>query len=345
MKSSLPISNLHRLTLLMDIWINLFVLVLMFTSKDVALDSIVPSILKSFVLIYLLGLTNIFAMHLVSRHYADTTKKTEWIRYGLSAMLSLGVVVGLSILFEYLSPADDANDENKFAIRLVVFVIFHILTVVLQDQVILQDSKAQAELENVRLKATIIEASNLLLRQQIHPHFLFNSLTILKSLYKKDAGKGEFYLTRLANFLRASISDNASKVTALQTELMMCMDYMEMQKIRFGSAIEYNVDVSEQSKSKFVPFFSIQVLLENAIKHNALTEENPLMINVSDTYGFISVKNNLQTKSNKEVSTGQGLANLAERYRLLSGDQISIKQDQDSFSVTVKMYENENCDH
>lgn len=217
MKSTLPFSNLHRITLLMAVWINLFVLVLIFNNRT-ADPFTIQKIIKSFIIIYILGLTNIAVIYFVQKKYAHKVKKADRLRYFLSTCLSLAVFMLLSFVLENIGT--DGNElvgQARVNALILVFVIFHILTVVLHDQVILQHSKTQADLENMQLKATVSEASNLLLRQQIHPHFLFNSLTILKSLYKKDPVKGEFYLTRLANFLRASISDHASKITSLQT--------------------------------------------------------------------------------------------------------------------------------
>ena len=345
MKSTLPLSNLHRITLLMAVWINLFVLVLIF-NNGAADAHIIPKLLKSFIIIYVLGLTNIFVIYLVQQKYSNIVKKTDRLRYLLSTVLSLIVFLVVGAIFKYIGTDDkELVGQAQVNAQILVFVIFHILTIVMHDQVILQHSKTQAELENMQLKAAISEASNFMLRQQIHPHFLFNSLTILKSIYKKDAVKGEFYLTRLASFLRASISDQSSKITSLQTELTMCMDYMDMQKIRFGDAIQYDVNLSQKAKTKFVPFFSIQVLLENAIKHNAMTDASPLRISVSEAGDYITVENNLQIKPNKEISTGQGLSNLAERYRLFSGDRLLINQDQDTFKVSIKMYENEDSNH
>ncbi|MDQ6479210.1 histidine kinase [Dyadobacter sp. LHD-138] len=346
MNASLPLQNLYRLNLLMTIFINLFVFVILIISKVESITFVVMTFIRGCIMIYLLGLSNIYTLRFWRARYPQSHKKGLFFRYLFGTILSLSIYAILIISFSILSgKQNELSDQRMIITHFVSYVIFSTLMIVMQNQVLLQHSKTQAELENMQLKAAVSEASNFLLRQQIHPHFLFNSLTILKSLYKKDTEKGEFYLTKLANFLRASISDHASKISSLQTELTLCMDYMEMQKIRFGDAIEYNINVSQQARSKFVPFFSIQVLLENTIKHNALTEENPLKINVSDDGDFITVENNLQVKSNKEVSTGLGLANLAERYKLLSGDKIDIKQSAESFSVTIKMYENENYNH
>ena len=346
MNASLPLQNLYRLNLLMTIFINLFVFVMLIISKVESITFVIMTFVRGCIMIYLLGLSNIYTLRIWRSKYAQSNKKGIFLRYLFGTLLSLTIYTVLIVCFSYLSgKQNELSDQKMIITHFVSYAIFNTLMIVLQNQVLLQHSKSQAELENMQLKAAVSEASNFLLRQQIHPHFLFNSLTILKSLYKKDTEKGEFYLTKLANFLRASVSDYGSKISSLQTELTLCLDYMEMQKIRFGDAIEYNVNVSEQAKSKFVPFFSIQVLLENTIKHNSLTEENPLKINVSDEGDYITVENNLQVKSNKEVSTGLGLANLAERYKLLSGDQIDIKQSAERFSVTIKMYENENYNH
>jgi two-component system LytT family sensor kinase len=345
MRPALPLQNLHRLILLMTIFINLFVSVLLLISRVGPMHFIITTFIRGFILIYLLGIVNIFTLHLV-RKYAGFIKRASLVRYVSGACLSFVICVILTVLFAYLGGRQaELHDRNIITIQFISFVIFTTLIIVMQDQVLLQHSKAQAELENMQLKAAVSEASNLLLRQQIHPHFLFNSLTVLKSLYKKDAARGESYLTMLASFLRASISSHSSKITELQAELMLCKDYMEMQKIRFGDAVQYEVRVSKEAKTRFVPFFAVQVLLENAIKHNALTEASPLKLTIEDNGSYLTIENNLQIKANKDVSTGLGLANLAERYRLLSGDQIDIKRSPETFSVTIKMYENENCDH
>lgn len=346
MNAALPLKNLRRLNLLLTTFISLFVSIVLFISDVETPRFIFATFLRAFITIYLLGLSNIFTLHLVQTNFLPSVKKTNLVRYLFSTALSLSIYAILVLLFAYLSGREgDLLDQKIIIMQFIAYCIFNTLTVLMQNQVLLQHKQAQAELENIQLKAAVSEASNFMLRQQIHPHFLFNSLTILKSLYKKDTAKGEFYLTRLANFLRVSLSDHSSRTSVLETELMLCHDYMEMQKIRFGDAIEYDVRVSEQAKTKLLPFFAIQILLENSIKHNMLTEAHPLKICVQDAGNYITVSNNLQARTNKEVSTGLGLANLAERYRLLSGDQIAVNQGPENFSVTIKIYKDENCNH
>jgi two-component system, LytTR family, sensor kinase len=225
---------------------------------------------------------------------------------------------------------------------LVISLFVNTLIVLSQNYVILQDVKISSDMENSRLKAANAEAANQLLRQQIHPHFLFNALNILKSLYKVDIAAAEEYLVCLSDFLRASVSSNNIKIVRLKDELKLCQDYLRMQKIRFGNALVCEVSVTEEIlESCFVPSFSIQPLLENAIKHNELTEEQPLRIFIKQCNDRVEVSNTLQPKITSETSSGSGLANLSERYRILSNDELVIKTDNTTFSVSIKLLDHE----
>ncbi|HYH14018.1 MAG TPA: histidine kinase [Flavisolibacter sp.] len=211
-----------------------------------------------------------------------------------------------------------------------------------QNYVVLEHDKLKTNLELSALKVAHAEAENLLLRQQVHPHFLFNALGTLKALYRQNQKAGDTYVIHLANFLRASVSNHTNKIARLDEELQLLQDYMEMQKIRFGTALTCSIAVPEESlKAYYLPAFSLQPLLENAIKHNELTEEMPLQVMVSQQEDRMVISNNLQRKRSKEPSTGNGLANLTERYRLLSGDPVIIEQKEDLFSVSLKLLPNE----
>ncbi len=224
-------------------------------------------------------------------------------------------------------------------ITLIVISMFvNTLIVLLQNYVILQEIKTRSDIENSLLKVANAESANQLLRQQIHPHFLFNALNILKSLYKIDPKQAEEYLVCLSDFLRASVSNNTAKVVPLKDEIKLCRGYLRMQQIRFGAALTCDIAVPEPiQESRFVPSFSIQPLLENAIKHNELTEEQPLRIEIHVQDDWIIVSNTLQPKTISEGASGSGLANLSERYRILSGDELRIEANDSTFSVNIKL--------
>jgi LytS/YehU family sensor histidine kinase len=226
-----------------------------------------------------------------------------------------------------------------------VSIIFSINTIILilQDLVLIRETKTVVEIENAQLKIKNMEALNQQLKQQIHPHFLFNSLTTLKSLIKRNPEDAEAYLIKLSDFLRVSISLGQVDTLTLDEELKLCSNYLDMQKMRFGEALQHQVDVPEEiRRTGSVPVFSMQLLLENVIKHNALTNEAPLHIRIGYADGWVEVSNNLQKKQTTEASLGFGLINLTERYRLLGADEPHIEERGSNFSVKIKVLKDGN---
>jgi LytS/YehU family sensor histidine kinase len=224
--------------------------------------------------------------------------------------------------------------------------VLNIFVLIIHNYIILLHAKNDAELENARLKFTNTEAINQLLRQQIHPHFLFNALNTLKSLIRRHPEKAEEYLIHLSDFLRASISKGHKDIISLKDELKLSVDYLEMQKMRAGEALKFSIDIDQQALSnRWLPAFSLQPLLENAIKHNVLTSEDPLYLDVIQEGDYLKVVNNLQVKHLTEASTGSGLMNLSERYKMLAGEDILIEDDGKTFTVKIKILQHAGSDY
>ncbi len=129
------------------------------------------------------------------------------------------------------------------------------------------ESKLQSELELSMLKTANAEAMNLVLKQQIQPHFLFNALNTLKALYHKDAQTADTYMVHMADFLRASISHDSSNISSLEDEIKLLSDYLEMQRISFGTALVCTISLPEETLKNFsLPSFSLQPLLGKCYK-------------------------------------------------------------------------------
>ena len=226
-----------------------------------------------------------------------------------------------------------------YLLFLVISIILYSIIYILHNFIILDNWKNQVELENSRLKSINADTVNLLLKQQIQPHFLFNALNVLKTLIKRKPEVAEEYLISLSDFLRASVNQNRKSLATLKEELKICVDYMDMQKIRFGDAIDFKIEISpdELNDGGLLPVFSLQPLVENAIKHNNFTEESPLKIRVLKRDEWLEISNNSQPKINVIESSGVGLDNLEERYRILSGDPLQIQSDGAVFSVKIKI--------
>ncbi|MFC0516776.1 sensor histidine kinase [Mucilaginibacter angelicae] len=295
----------------------------------------------------LVAFVNVRILILLARKYSAKGKVFRRYRYFFTYIASAAIYLMLAPVFDSF---EHKSALYPFPVFLLIFIfssgLVNTVIILLQDFVILQADKSYADLELSQIKTAHAEATNLLLKQQIHPHFLFNALNTLKALYRKDPGAGDNYIVHLANFLRASVYHHAAKTSSLADELALLLDYLEMQKIRFGSALNCIIDLpAEILNDHYLPSFSLQPLLENALKHNELTQESPLVVNIFCSDGRIVVSNTLKKKNLNATSTYHGLANLAERYNLLSGDEVIINENKTEFSVSIRLLTNEYSDH
>jgi two-component system LytT family sensor kinase len=354
MHHKLPVKHLIRQSgrlLLFFVLVSLIV----GTTNESDVESILSRALVTMVLFSLTFMANIFALI-----YYDNQRESETEKIGSKTFIT-GYIMTIIIFsvfhfinkyFQqkgvYLLPPDKNVMDRSEGWRLYIFLpymslIIYAFIYLIQNYIVHQYEKNRIQLELLKLQSINTETINQLLRQQIQPHFLFNALNILKSLIKKYPHTAEAYLMRLSDFLRASIVRNKSGLATVKEELKLCGDYMEMQRIRFGEALAYEVqiDTNDPCLQDTLPFFALQPLLENAIKHNELTKVHPLNITIYRQNEYIFVSNNLQPKKNTEYSTGSGLANLRERYKMLSGDDIIIQANEIQFSVGVKILNHE----
>jgi len=224
--------------------------------------------------------------------------------------------------------------------QIVRSLTINLIILTLCELVFLYFRKQKVEIENARLRQSNLEAKNNQLKMQLHPHFLFNSLNTLRLLQKKDANKAEDYLLRLSDILRFSTTSAMHDVVNVEDELKLCLSYLEMQKVRFGEMLHFSITnpqlYAAQGK---LPVYSLQLLAENAIKHNAFTNEEPLYIFIeyNAIAEVITVRNKIQPKKMQEVTTKIGLKNLEERYKLLSNESITIVNNRNNFSVSIKI--------
>lgn len=342
MEAKLPVKSLRRLNWISSIVISSIIHV--YLQLDNEEDYRLLYTIMTFLTIAAIGFINILLLVKLGKRMNRKSCKYRFYHYFLSYVAAFGTYLVIYPIFAELAGEPwSAKDLRLFLTFLISSALINTLVVIFQGFIVLQAEKAQSDLEISRLKIAHSEAANMLLKQQIHPHFLFNALNTLKSLYRMDTRSGDKYIVHLANFLRASIFNHGMQVTTVQGELDLLHSYLEMQSIRFGDALFCTIDIPERSLAKyFLPSFCLQPLLENAIKHNEFTEELPLKVSIAQDGDRLVIKNNLQPKTKISVSTNSGLANLAERYRIWSGDTVIIHNDNKEFLVSIKLLDNEN---
>ena len=174
------------------------------------------------------------------------------------------------------------------------------------------------------------------LKNQINPHFLFNSLNTLSSLISSRPETAEMFLNKLSAIYRYILENSRKDRVPLTTELNFINDYFELHKIRDDDKIELTIDVGNASEYNIIPV-SLQILIENCIKHNMATRENRLRISISVENDFVVVQNNLQKMGTQLKSTETGLKNLAERVRLITRKALIVEESNNYFTVKVPL--------
>lgn len=174
------------------------------------------------------------------------------------------------------------------------------------------------------------------LKSQVNPHFLFNSLNTISSLIQTQPETAERFVKSLSSVYRYILENGQKDKVPLHSELDFITGYFDLHKIRDEEKIILTVEAPDAEKFKVLPV-SLQILLENAIKHNIASRENKLRINIYIENQFIVVKNNLQRKASQLESTRTGLRNLAERVRLISGRELIIEETNDYFVVKLPL--------
>ncbi|WCO00725.1 histidine kinase [Psychroserpens ponticola] len=175
------------------------------------------------------------------------------------------------------------------------------------------------------------------LKNQLDPHFLFNSLNVLTSLIEENPKNAQKFTTSLSKVYRYVLEQKNKDLITVDEELNFARTYMSLLKMRFEDSIIFEIpDRASNSESKVVPL-SLQLLLENAVKHNMVTSSKPLHIKIYESEGMLIVENNLQPKQIVKKSSGVGLENIKQRYQLLSNKTVSINQQASSFAVAIPM--------
>jgi len=200
-------------------------------------------------------------------------------------------------------------------------------------------------MEYERLQAESIQSKYEALKNQIDPHFLFNSLNTLNSLIDISPEKSKDYVRKLSQVFRHALQNK--EVATLKEELDFTQSYCSLMQIRYGEALTFIFDIASEALNRSIVPLSLQVLIENAVKHNIINRKQPLTVTVStsDDNNYIMVSNPVQRTKIEEKGEGIGLPNLSERYRLKWHKNIVIRELNNEFSVTIPLIDDESDNH
>lgn len=257
--------------------------------------------------------------------------KISHLKFLLIFSANVVLILCLSLLVRYCFP------HTFTFVSVIRFIMPTVLYILLQQNFRTQREGEKLRIENLELSYKA-ELENL--KKQMNPHFLFNSLATLQSIIRTDPEIAEQFVIKLSELYRNIIQNSATNKISLKEELAFTKSYIFLQKTRFESGFETKIDINEASLTYAVPSYALQLLVENCIKHNVISDEMPLNIHIfQKDLVSVTVSNNYQPKKKKGQSSETGLANLQRRYELLGIEKgIKIEQDTATFSVTLTLF-------
>ena len=178
------------------------------------------------------------------------------------------------------------------------------------------------------------------LKNQVNPHFLFNSLNTLSGIVEKDQETAVHFIKKLSDIYRYVLEQRDKELVVLGEEINFVEDYIYLAKMRHGEGLRISIDIS--SRQKYVLPLGIQILVENSIKHNIVSDNMPLNISIKEEGAYIVVKNNLQRKKVVQPKNAIGLENLKKRYEYLTDKPVEILESEDNFMVMVPIIDSTN---
>ena len=290
---------------------------------------------------FVLGYSNMYFFDYMERR---NWKKNDTIKRIVIGILGATIItlIGLFILRVSTHMVYGGLTFNEFISRekfeYYQFGLWVTLTIVIIFHVIYFYNKYQQNrIKEQKVIAGTASAKFDALKNQLDPHFLFNSLNVLTSLIEENPDNAQKFTTSLSKVYRYVLEQKNKELVTVDEELQFAKTYMSLLKMRFEDSIVFTMpETASNPESKVVPL-SLQLLLENAVKHNMVTSSKPLHIRIYEDQGDLVVENNLQPKQIVKKSSGVGLSNIKQRYDLLTNKKVNIHKEANRFAVAIPM--------
>jgi sensor histidine kinase YesM len=306
------------------------------------------SSLKNFLLATILTLAIILLTYIscgmvavvLSNRYPKYSQTFKRISIGLLAYVAI-MMAAISIIFwgyDYINFLGYQLNTNQYAWCLIIGIFLNILATSLNEGAAFYEKWRKMVDEAENLKKENLQSQLEGLKDQVNPHFLFNSLNSLSSLISEDPAQAEKFLDEMSKVYRYLLRTNEEGLTTLESEMEFIQSYFHMLKTRYGDGVSMETKIEKHYLDYQIPPLTLQMLVENAVKHNMILKNSPLRILILTTNsGKLIVSNNLQRKDKMVASNKVGLNNIVNKYRLMKKEEISVRDDGKEFAVVVPL--------
>lgn len=272
----------------------------------------------SFIAGLLIAIPDLYIIKLMNNFFGWNRKIILRILLQLAFTIVIAVIIStiVTIFANYMSRYEEPFKYVLLYNALIYSVVNIIIMAILEATIFFTENDL-AKQKTEKLQREFSQVKFEMLKNQINPHFLFNSLNVLSGLIEKDPIKAQLFLDEFSHIYRYVLETIEKPIVTLNDEIRFVRSYIYLQQIRYGNALELTINLPASIMKFQMPPLSLQVVLENAIKHNIIQKEKPLHIHITYDDGWLSIKNNIQEKLSSGFSSGLGQKNLVKRYAMI----------------------------
>lgn len=283
--------------------------------------------------------THIITANLLLELIPSHTKIINRILIQLPAytiLTQMGLGLSLFALFNVFGIMSEPLTWNTYKPLFFAGLLLNVIATSFHEGTMFFDKWKLSLIETEQLKKMNLQSQLDSLKNQVNPHFLFNSLNVLSSLIHSNADKASEFLDEMSKVYRYLLRSNENELISLADELDFVSSFFHMLKTRYGEGIELVIDVNSDTHQLLIPPLTLQMLVENAVKHNTILKSSPLRIKIfAGDDKWLKVENNIQKKLSKILSNKIGLQNISAKYRLLNQPEVLITESAELFTVCL----------
>ncbi|MDY3338288.1 histidine kinase [Riemerella anatipestifer] len=315
-----------------------------FTTPEKTVVNFFINLSISFLYTFGFGIANGFLNEFLNEKYNWVTHLKTRLLWGVIGAIIVNIVIAYGLNYFNFVIIQGESAENYFSTKSYSVNLFMVIFVLLVSSILhaygfmkaLQQS-TQEKIEVQEQLAKASEAQFQSLKTQLDPHFLFNSLNVLTALIEENPPKAQKFTEDMSKIYRYVLEQRDKKTVSVAEEISFAKTYAELLKTRFEDSVNFSFDINPEFENRSVVPLSLQLLLENVIKHNFATTQKSLNIKVYTTSSYLMVENNLQARETPEGSTGVGLKNIQQRYALLTHKEVNIVKNETVFRVEIPL--------
>ncbi|MBF8457972.1 2TM domain-containing protein [Kaistella sp. G5-32] len=315
-----------------------------FFTDEKSVNNLLISFLVSAIYSFVFVFGNFYTNCYLNSKYSWIDDTRTRIILGIVATIFVNIILVLFcnylnfIVLQKNSPDHFFTGQMGF-VNWVIINIALLVSAIMHAKGFMEEWKKSSRKEVVEQKliAKSANAQFESLKNQLDPHFLFNSLNVLSALIDENPNQAQRFTASMSKIYRYVLEQKDKELVTVEEEIEFAKTYCDLLKTRFEDSVSFDFNVNEMALKSYVVPLSLQLLLENCIKHNFATSSKPLHIKIYSENGFLFIENNLQQREQVKESAGIGLSNIVQRYSLLTKQNVFIEKSDDFFKVKIPM--------